>query len=93
MYLQKRKEGRNSENAKGKKISYNEFVMAEYLSPNEEDMSIDDQKWLFKCRVKDVNVKVIHRWKHDNIICSSCIKNEIETQKHVLLCDSLLGKN
>ena len=35
--------------------------MAEYLSPNEEDMSIDDQKWLFKCRVEDVNVKANHR--------------------------------
>ena len=29
LYLQKRKEGRTSENAKGKTISYKEFVMAE----------------------------------------------------------------
>ena len=93
LYLQKGKEGRNSENAKGKKITYDEFVMAEYLYPNEEGMSIDDKKWLFKCRVEDVNVKANHRWKHDNIMCSSCMKNEIETQKQILFCDSLLGKN
>ena len=34
--------------------------MAEYLSPNEEVMSIDDQKWRFKFRVQDVNVKENH---------------------------------
>ena len=25
-------------------------------------------------------------------MCSSCMKNEIETQKHILFCDSLLGR-
>ena len=27
-------------------------TMAEYLSQNEEDMSIDKQKWLFNCKFK-----------------------------------------
>ena len=63
MYLLTRKESRNSENAKGKKLSYTEFIMADYLNPNEEDLTIDEQKSLFKCRVEDIDVKANHRWK------------------------------
>ena len=93
LYLIGRKESRISENAKGKKIEYVELGMAEYLLPNEENMSIEEQKWLFSCRVEDVDVKANHKWKYNNILCSSCNKNLIETQIHLLFCDFLLGKN
>ena len=48
---------------------------------------------MIKNGYSNVNVKANHRWKHDNIMFSSCMKTEIETQKHILFCDSLLGKN
>ena len=93
IYSQERKESRISENAKGKKIVYEEFAMSEYLSPNEEDLTIEEQKWLISCRVEDIHIKSNHRWKHNNIFCQSCKKNEIENQRHLLYCDFLLGKN
>ena len=67
--------------------------MADYLRPNEEDMTIDEQKWLIKCRTEDVDAKANHRWKYNDVFCSACMKNEIETQGHILFCDYLLGKN
>ena len=42
--LKKQKEGRISENAKGKKIQYTGLTMAPYLSANEENMSIEEEK-------------------------------------------------
>ena len=39
-----RKEGRCSDNAKGKKIKYDEYILAEYLTSHEEDLSIEDKK-------------------------------------------------
>ena len=60
-YLLKKKEGRKSENAKGRNIKYEEFAMAEYLCPGDEVLSIEDKRWLFKCRVEDVDVKGNHR--------------------------------
>ena len=82
-----------SENAKGKKIVYEEFAMSEYLSPNEEDLTIEEQKWLFSCRVEDIDIKSNNRWKHNNIFCQSCKKNQIGNQSHILYCDFLLGNN
>ena len=93
LYLQERKESRNSDNAKGKKLSYSEFAMAEYLCPSEENFTINEQKWLFQCRVEDIDIKANHKWKHNNIFCSSCKKGIIENQSHILYCDYLLGKN
>ena len=92
-YLLKKKEGRNSENAKGKKIIYEEFSIAEYLNPSDENLSIEDKKWLFKCRVEDIEVKGNHRWKYQDITCLSCQEGVIETQTHLLYCEKLLGQN
>ena len=67
--------------------------MAEYLCPGDEVLSIEDKKWLFKCRVEDVDVKGNHRWKHNDITCFSCQKGVIETQVHLLYCETLMGQN
>ena len=91
--LKKRKEERNSENSKGKLIKYDEFKMQEYLTNTEENMSIEEQKWIFKCRVEDMNIKANQRGKYEDISCPSCMKNVDETQSHILLCEYLLGKN
>ena len=42
----------------------------------------------------DVNIKGNNRWKYQDISCISCKdKNTIETQRHLLYCVKLLGKN
>ena len=51
-YLLKKKEGRTSENAKGKILVYNELEMREYLSTKENNISIEEKKWLLKCRYR-----------------------------------------
>ena len=67
--------------------------MAEYLYPGDEVLSIEDKKWLFKCRVEDIDVKGNHRWKHKELTCFSCQKGLIETQVHLLYCETLMGQN
>ena len=72
---------------------YEDFSIAEYLNPSDENLSIEDKKWLFKCRVEDIEVKGNHRWKHSDITCFSCQEGVIETQTHLLYCKKLLGQN
>ena len=67
--------------------------MPNYLLPTEEDITIEERKNLFKCRVDDINVKGNQRWQHSDISCLSCKKKEDETQCHLLLCKDLIGKN
>ena len=67
--------------------------MPDYLSPNEEDLSIDEQKWIFNCRVEDIQIKGNHQWKFQDISCSSCKLNIEETQEHLLHCNYLSGMN
>ena len=62
--LLKRKEGRSSEHDKVKHITYDEHIMPEYLSSNEDNMSIEDKKWLFKCRDEDLDIRGNQRWKY-----------------------------
>ena len=92
-YLMEKKRKRTSDNAKGKQIIYHNFTMADYLCPSDEEISIEEKIWLFKCRVEDINVKGNHRWKHNDLSCFSCKKGMIETQTQILYCDTLLGKN
>ena len=79
-----RKNSRTSENAKGKLIIYEDFRMAEYLSPNTEQISIEERKWIFRCRVDDIDIKGNRRWQYEDISCSSCKMNIEETQFHLL---------
>ena len=92
-YLTARKEGRQSEHSKGTLLEYSELKMSEYLSGIDTDISIEERKWLFKCRVEDIDIKGNRRWKYPDISCSSCNKNIPETQSHILICGPLLGQN
>ena len=88
-----RKECRQSEHAKGKQLNYIEFELQEYLSPNDEYLTIEEQKWIFKCRTEDLEIKGNQRWKFQDISCFSCKKNIDKTQSHFFFCEYLLGKN
>ena len=68
-------------------------MYADYLCPTEEDITIEERKHLIKCRVDDINVKGNQRWKHPDISCLSCKKQEDKTHCHLLFCKELIGKN
>ena len=74
-WLMNKKRSRTSENAKGKDLNYTQFKMADYLCPLDENISINEQKWLFKCRVEDIDVKANRRWQNEDISCFSCNTN------------------
>ena len=93
LFLLQKKTDRKSDHAKGKQLFYEEFDMAEYLYPGEEQITIEERKWLFKCKVEDIEIRGNQRWKHFIITCYSCKTNEEETQIHLLTCPGLLGKN
>ena len=84
---------RMSEDAKGKQISYKEFDMQSYLKPTQEYISITDKKYIFKCRMNDIDVKMNRKWRYKDVTCESCDQNAQESQKHVLYWTSLMAKN
>ena len=62
-------------------------------SPSDIDISIDERKWIFKCRVNDIDIRGNFRWKYESIYCTSCNDGSEETQEHLLSCNYLLGKS
>ena len=66
--------------------------MVKYLSPNTEQILIEERKCIFRCRVDDIDVKGNRKWKYEDISCSSCKMNVEETQFQILNCKFLLGK-
>ena len=66
------KNGRTSDHPKGKLIEYMDFTMAEYLSPNTEQILIEERKPIFRCRVDDIDFKENSRLQYEDISCSSC---------------------
>ena len=89
-YLLKKKAERISENAKGKMLEYTDLEKREYLTPIDYDFSIGDKKWLFKCRLEDIDIP--KKWNNESIICRHCPNIELN-QKHLFECKYLVGKN
>ena len=92
IYLLEKKESRNSDHSKGKNLEYNDISMADYLCPSDIDISIEEKKWLFKCRIEDIDINANNRWKKENTMCINCLNIEMD-QKHLIECPYLLGKN
>ena len=67
--------------------------MAKYLYSSEIDISTEERKWIFQCRVEDINVKGNRKWQNEDIECLSCNLNFDETQSHILSCKALLEKS
>ena len=91
--LIKKKESRKSENAKGRNIHYEEHSMQNYLEEADIDITLDEKKWIFKCRTDDIDIKGNFQWKHENQSCISCKMNIFENNEHLLNCSKLLGSN
>ena len=71
-----------------KKVGHSQQIWTrtrpELLCPQEENISIKEQKWLYKCRVEDMNIKGNNSWKYQDISCLSCNKNIDKTQSYIL---------
>ena len=68
---------------KGKEIEYSEFQMAEYLMPNEANISITDQQYLFAIRNRMINIP-------SNFgSVSKCVCGQNEDMKHIYNCEKL----
>ena len=91
-YIIKKKGERTSDHAKGKFITYERLEMAEYLSSLEEDISINEKKWLFKCRIEDIQMNSVRKWNNQNEPCNHCPGKYLD-QNHLMNCQYLLGKN
>ena len=65
--------------------------MADYLSPSDTDLTIKEKKWIFQCRVDDIDVKANRKWQNDQTQCLSCNSKSEETQMHILACQALIG--
>ena len=91
--LIKKKEGRKSENSKGRNIHYTEHSMQNYLTETEIHLTLDEKKWLFKCRTDDIDIKGNFQWKHETHSCISCKLKIFENNDHLLNCQKLIGNN
>ena len=40
--------------------------MAEYLRPNEFNISVKERQYIFQCRVSDIDVKANRSWKYED---------------------------
>ena len=74
-------------------IEHKEWKMADYLAPTELELSIEERKYIFKCRSKDLDLKMNKFWMYEKSdkLCV-CEKYE-ETQSHIIECEILINKN
>ena len=77
---------------KRKELRYSELEMAPFLSASDIEMSIDEKKWLYKCRIEYIYLEAKRRWNNGDIHCKNCPNTEMN-QKHLLNCQYLLGKS
>ena len=91
-YLMDKREDRISINSKGKNLKYSELSMAPYLCASEVKISIDEKKWLYKCRIEDIDIETNRRWNNGDLNCNNCENTEIN-QRHLLECQFLSGKS
>ena len=74
-------------------MEHKELKMANYLSENEMQLTVEDRNWIFKCKTCDIDVKANRTWKYTNLKCHICEIGEDETQSHTLTCKTLMELN
>ena len=71
--------------SKGSEIQYSNLKMAEYLSPNYEQLSLNDQRYIFAIRNRMIEIE--HNIRKQ-LLEERCICGEQQTQKHIYLCEN-----
>ena len=66
--------------------------MQGYLSASGVNISIEENKWLFLCRIEAIDLSTNHRWKNEETLCRFCKTIEM-SQKHLINCKYLSKKN
>ena len=72
--------------SKGKEIKYSCLKMAEYLLPNDEKLSLSDQRYIFAIRNRMIEIE--NNFKNRKLP-EKCICGQIEDQKHLYICKQL----
>ena len=70
--------------SKGSEIQYSSMKMVEYLSPNYEQLSINDQRYIFAIRNRMIEIE----YNFKKQLEEKCICGEQLTQKHIYLCQN-----
>ena len=65
--------------------------MAPYLCASDVKISIDEKKWLYKCRIEDIDIQRNTGLNNGDINCKNCANTEMN-QRHLLECQFLSGK-
>ena len=91
-YIMKRKASRNSDKSKGKCLEYTCLEMSEYLTSMNIELSIDELKWILKCRIEDIDLNSNRKWNNEDNMCKKC-PNTVMDQRHLLKCKHIIGKN
>ena len=68
---------------KGIEINYTDFQMAEYLMPNNQNISIESQQYLFAIRNRMINIPANFGGE------SKCICGQKEENKHIYTCNKI----
>ena len=75
--------------SKGSEIKYSSLKIAEYLSPNYENLSIEDQRYIFAIRNRMIRIEKNFPKQSPE---KACICGKLETQSHIYSC-KILNKN
>ena len=75
--------------SKGKEIKYEKLHMSEYLQPNEQGLSIEDQRYLFAVRNRMVDIPANFPQKNKNENRETCICGQVEDMVHIYSCTKL----
>ena len=63
--------------------------MSEYLTTKEYEFSIEEKKWVLKCRLE--NIEVPRKLNIESILFGNCKDIEFD-QRHLFKCKYLIGK-
>ena len=67
--------------------------MQNYLQETDIAITLDEKKWLFKCRTEDIGIKWNFCGKYESHSCISCKLDIFENNEHLLNYKQLLERN
>ena len=70
-YLMQKKVSRNSDRSKGKCLEYSCLEMSECLTSMHNELSIDERKWIIKCRIEDIDLNTNRKWNNEDKMCKN----------------------
>ena len=75
---------RDKRGSKGIEMNYLKIEMAEYLMPNDEQLTIEGQRYIFSMRNRMVNVPVNFPKNQSEVKCACGVKEDMQ---HIYICE------